>query len=459
MLMSISLNRVSSYAGGGSEITGMSYRETLDWLFPLRRLGSKRELETIRHLLHQIGDPQDMFRSILVTGTNGKGSTVAMVASILWAAGYKVGMFTSPHLSSFTERIMVNGKQIPQTDVVRIVGEIRLYVDEMARAPQLRCPTFFEITTAIAFKYFAEQEVDLAVIEVGMGGKLDATNVVHALVSVITNVGLEHTEVLGDTVLEIAEEKAGIIKENGVLITATKDDDVFALFRDFCERIGSRVLRVGDDINFEKLSSSLDGQRFVLDVPGYRFEELFIPMLGDHQLVNAATAVGAVEALSFHGILVSREAVKEGLRTVRWPGRLEVVQKRPLVVLDSMKDVEAARAVKEALLRDFTYDRLIVVVSFSSDKNIPEIISHLAQAADLFLITSHKVMGRAADPNLIAKEVESQSKPYEIVRESRAAIQRAIELAQEDDMVCIVGSVFLVGEARELWFKPTSPNN
>ena len=435
--------------------TDLSYGEAEGWLFGLRRGVSKRGLKRVRHLLGLIGDPQEGIRAIQVAGTSGKGSTTAMVASILGAEGYKVGMFTSPHLSSFTERIVVDGRQIPVGDVVRLVDELRPFAEEMALDPDLGRPTFFEVVTAIAFRYFAEQGVDLAIMEAGMGGRLDATNVVHSLVSVITNVGLEHTKVLGTTVLEIAEKKAGIIKGDGALITATEDDGVFALFRDVCERTGSRIFRVGRDIRLGKLSSSLEGQRFQLHGLAHEFDELFIPLLGDHQLLNAASAVGAVEALRFHGLEISSGAIEEGLRRVRWPGRLEIMQRNPLVVLDCAKDVEAARAVKEALLKEFTYDRLIAVVSISSDKDIPAMIEQLAQVADLFVITSHRVMGRAAKPSRIAREVERRAKPYEIVMDVEDAVRRAMELAGKDDMVIVVGSAFLVGEARGLWSKST----
>jgi len=432
------------------------YREAVDWLFHIQRFGSKLGLKYVSHLLGLIGNPHERFRSIHLTGTNGKGSTTAMVASILGSAGFRVGMYTSPHLSSFTERIIVDGRQIPIEDVVRIVSEIRPFVDEMDRDPSLRHPTFFEVTTAVAFKYFSEQKVDFAVLEVGMGGGLDATNVVQSLVSVITNVSLEHTEVLGKTVLAIAKEKAGIIKPGGVLITATADDEVYALFREVCLRTGSRIFRVGTDIAFRKLSSGLEGQRFKLDGLVHRFDELFVPLLGDHQLLNAAAAVGAVEALVYHGITIPKESIRQGLERVRWPGRLEIVQRHPLVVLDCAKDPEATRAVKEAVLREFRYGRLIAVVSISSDKDIPAMIEQLAQAADLFVITAHGVMDRAANPARIAEEVEKHSKPYEMVKDAKGAVRRAIELAGENDMVLVVGSVFLVGEARELWFEPSN---
>ena len=293
----------------------MGYNEAVEWLYNIRRFGSKLGLRYIRHLLGLIGNPQDRLRSIHVTGTNGKGSTTAMVASILGAEGYRVGMFTSPHLSSFTERIVINGKQIPIEEVIRLVDRLRPLAEQMERDPDLRHPTFFEVVTAMAFSFFAENEVDFAVLETGMGGKLDATNVVQSLVSVITNVSLEHTEVLGKTVQEIAEKKAGVIKKGGVLITATEDDEVFKILKEVSLRKKSKVFRVSDDISFSRLNSSLKGQGFKIDGIINSYNDLFISLIGEHQLLNAATAVGAVEALSFHGIKVSKEAIKEGLRS------------------------------------------------------------------------------------------------------------------------------------------------
>ena len=444
-------------ADEGLTVLERRYRDHIEWLFAVRRFGSKLGLDYVRYLLAQIGDPHEDFRSVHVTGTNGKGSTTAMIASILGEAGFRVGMFTSPHLSTFTERIQINGVQIPVEDVVRLIEVVKPLCEGMAEDPELRHPTFFEIITAIAFKYFSEEGVDYAVLEVGMGGKLDATNVVKAQVSVITNVSLEHTEVLGDTVLEIAEKKAGIIKEGGTLITATADDDVYRLFQDVCARVGSRVFRVGSDITFKRVGSSHEGQTFDLKGLSGSYDGLRIPLIGEHQILNAATAVGAVEALRFHGVEVPGEAIARGLEGVSWPGRMEVVQTRPLVVLDGAKDAEAARAVKEALLREFAYDRLVAVVSISSDKKIAEMIGEIAQAADHFVITSHRVMGRAAKSSRIAAEVERHSRTHEVVPDAKSAVRRAIEVAGEGGMVIVVGSVFLVGEVREIWHEPSNP--
>ena len=427
------------------------YQEAVDWLFNVRRLGPDRTLEPVHRLLGLVGNPQDSFKSIHVTGTNGKGSTSAMIASILRAAGYRVGLYTSPHLERFTERIVVDVEEIPEEDVVRLTRLIRPLVDSLDGEPERVHPLFFDIVTALAFKHFEERRVDFAVLEVGMGGRLDATNVVQPLVSVITNISLEHTQVLGDTVLKIAYEKAGIIKPNSVLITATQDDSVYALFRETCERLHTTIYRVGEDITFRRLRGDLKSQTF--KVKGLRGSyTLSTPLLGGYQLYNAAAAVGAVEALSRYNIEVSGEAIAEGLRRVRWPGRLEVMQEEPLVVVDGAKDAAAMRALAESV-GDLPHKKLIAVVSISSDKNIPQMIANLSPVVDAFVVTSHTVMGRAAERERIGAEAERQGKPWESVERVPDAVERALRLAGKSDMVLVTGSVFAVGEARRRWAK------
>jgi len=432
----------------------MGYRELVEWLFSLRRLSSKPGLRRISHLLSELGDPHRAFKAIHVTGTSGKGSTTAMAASILHAAGYRVGMYTSPHLSSFTERIVVDGQPIGVGDVVRLIESLRPIAEGMASKPDLGHPTFFELSTAMAFKYFEERGVDYAVVEVGMGGRLDATNVIDAEVAVITNVSLEHTKYLGDTVIEIAGEKAGIIKPGSTLITAVEQPEILELLEGICHDRDAEIYVVDRDIRYRRLRHSLEGQWFNLQGLRDDYRELFIPLLGGHQLRNASCAVGAVETLSLHGVEVPLEAVREGLRKTRWPGRLEVVQRKPLTILDCAKDPKAMENLAAVLREDFSYDRLIAVVSISRDKDIPRIIRALASVASHFIITRHGVMGRAAEPEAIAVEVERFSKPYEIVEDVRSAVRRALEIAGGDDLILVTGSVFTVGEARCLWFKP-----
>lgn len=258
----------------------MNYTEALDWLFNVRRFGPDRTLEPTRHALRLLGDPQLGFKSIHVGGTNGKGSTSAMIASMLGAAGYRVGLFTSPHLERFTERIKVDGEEIPEEDVTRLLGLIRPVFEEMlGQGMPLR---FFDIVTALCFMYFQERRVDFAVLEVGLGGRLDATNVVDPLVSVITNIGLEHTEILGDTLELIAGEKAGIIKPGRTLVTAARDESVYRVFKTKADDLGCRVVRVGFDTGYKKLGMDLGGQRFSLRSIRGEYRGLTTPLLGDH---------------------------------------------------------------------------------------------------------------------------------------------------------------------------------
>lgn len=425
------------------------YQKTIDWLFQVRRFGPDRTLDPSLRLAELLGNPQNHFKAIHVAGTNGKGSTSAMIASILHSAGYRVGLYTSPHLERFTERIVVDGKEISEEDVVRLTNLIRPLVEKLKEEPERIHPLFFDIVTAIGFRYFEERHVDFAVIEVGMGGRLDATNIVQPLVSVITNISLEHTQVLGDTILKIAYEKAGIIKPCSVLITATQDDSVYAFFEETCKRLNTEIHRVGGDIIFRRLEGDLHGQSF--EVNGLKGSySLYTSLLGGHQLYNAATAVGAVEALSHSNIDVSETAIARGFADVRWPGRLEVMQEHPLVVLDSAKDAEAMRALAEAVV-DLPHEKLVAVVSISGDKNIPEMIRNLSMVVDRFIVTSHKVMGRSAERERIGKQAERMGKPWESVERVEDAVDRALTLVGVDDMILVTGSVFAVGEARRRW--------
>ncbi len=425
------------------------YQQAVEWLFQIRRFGPERTLEPIHRLTGLLGDPQKQFKAIHITGTNGKGSTSAMIASILRAAGYRVGLFTSPHLERFTERIVVDGEEIPEEDVVKLTKLIKPLVERLDAEPQRVHPLFFDIVTSIAFKYFEERHVDFAVLEVGMGGRLDATNIVNPLVSVITNISLEHTQVLGDTILKIAYEKAGIIKPCSVLVTATQDDAVYTLFEEKCKNINTEIHRVGGDITFRRLGGDLHGQSFEVDglMGSYTLQT---SLLGGYQIYNAATAVGAVEALSRSNFEVSEIAIARGLAEVSWPGRLEVMQERPLVVLDSAKDAEATRALSEAV-EELPHRKLIAVVSISSDKNIPEMIRHIASVADEFVVTSHNVMGRAAERDFIGGEVAKQGLPWVSVEKVEDAVNVALAKAGKDDMILVAGSVFVVGEARRIW--------
>ena len=426
----------------------MNYDEALEWLFNVRRFGPERTLGPTKHILDLMGNPQESFGAIHVGGTNGKGSTSAMIASILHAAGYKVGLYTSPHLEDFRERIRVGGEMIPTEDVTRLLNEIEVLFNRMIDYPEPMPLRFFDIVTAVCFKYFKEQGVDYGVIEVGLGGRLDATNVLNPLVSVITNIGFEHVNILGPTLEDIAYEKGGIIKPNSVLVTAEERDNVFNVFKEKADSIGTKVVRVTETTTSEKKSAFSDGQIFNLATENARYDALLIPLFGGHQIINAATAVSAVEELQKKDIAITDEAVRNGLRHVYWPARLEVVNKKPLVVLDCAKDAEATEAVRRTIQSDFSYGRLIAVVSMSSDKNIEGMIENIAQVADHFIITKHSVTARAAEPEVLIKEINKAGKTYQVQLESDIAFETAVNQAGEGDMVLVIGSVYLAGDAR-----------
>jgi len=416
------------------------------YLYSLRNKGAKLGLERIRRLLEMLGNPQKEFRSIIVGGTSGKGSTVAMLSSILNEAGFRVGMFTSPHLSGLTERIVVDGKKIPERELSDIVDRIKSTIESYEGFEH---PTFFEVLTAAAFCYFKEQKADFAVLEVGLGGRLDATNTTSPLVSIITNVSLEHTRILGSSIQEIAMEKAGIIRPNSMVVTAAGDEAAEVLER-ICKERNSKMLRVGRDIRFTRLGSTVKGQDFRIFLPGKNYE-LSTPLLGMHQLENAACAAGAVYGLGLNGVTIPDHAVAEGLRKTRWAGRMEIVQRKPLVILDSAKDAQAMKRLAEAISNDLEYQRLVVVLGISSDKNITAMVDEIAPIADYVIVTAHGVMDRAANPDVIAKEIGKHSKEYSIVGGVKEAVKKALSMVKENDLLLVAGSLFTVAEARELW--------
>jgi dihydrofolate synthase/folylpolyglutamate synthase len=427
------------------------YEGVKGWIFNLKLFGDvKLRLTVMEQLLARMGSPHKRLRVVHVGGTNGKGSTVAMISSILEAAGYKVGMFTKPHLTNFTERISINGVQISEAKVIAMINGMLPAIEAVAASYQH--PTFFEITAALMFKYFADENVDFAVVEVGMGGRLDATNVADALVSVITNISFEHTKILGDTIEQIAAEKAGILKEGGILVTASDDERALSVFRDVCAAKHARMFVAGKDIVFEKTKSGMDGQTFNMRVSyGRSFEALHVPLLGEYQITNAAAAIGAIETLKLHGIEIPESAIREGLAKVKWPGRLEIMQTKPYVVIDGAKDVLATQTLAAEVPKIFKYKKLVLVVSISRDKKMDEMMRDLLPIADYVVATRHKVKGRAIEPAELAKAAEAAGKPSTVVDDSKEAVREAIEIAGGNGLVLVTGSIFVVGEARELW--------
>jgi dihydrofolate synthase/folylpolyglutamate synthase len=427
----------------------MDYDKVTEHIFNLRRFGDmKLGLERVQGILDGLGNPEKRLKYVHIGGTNGKGSTAAMVSSILSYAGYKVGTYTSPHLTDFTERIAIKGKKISKDDVVRLFDRLMPIADEMDKAGN--GVTFFEFATALAIKYFEENKVDIAVMEVGIGGRLDATNVITPIVSIITNIGLEHTDILGDTREKIAREKAGIIKNNSTLITSA-DPVICDQLKGICNERDSKIYLVGSDIKVKPVSASERDQTFDISGFGKDYRGVSCRLIGEHQLSNAGCAFGAVEILNLNGFIITEESFRSGLMNVVWPGRLELMQENPRVILDCAKDPLAMKALKDSLTKIFKYDKLITILGISSDKQIPAMLDEIVPVSDMIVATRHDVGGRAVDPAELARMVSKYGKETIAAKDVNEAIDAAIRSSTKDSLICITGSVFLVGEARERW--------
>jgi dihydrofolate synthase/folylpolyglutamate synthase len=426
----------------------MGYQETIEYLYGLQKHGIKFGLTNSRALMDLMGDPHRKFRSIHVAGTNGKGSTSLFIASVLLAAGYRVGLYTSPHLISFTERIRINSSPIAEERVVALAERVR----ERSRsvpggegAPL--SPTFFEVTTAVAFAYFAEEGVDVAVIEVGMGGRLDSTNVITPLVSVITNIELEHTDFLGQTIEEIAAEKAGIIKPGVRVVTGASQPEVLRVIASCAEGSRSPLYRLGRDFGPEH---AVRGRDQVFDYRGIDacYEKLRITMLGRHQIDNASLAVAAVECVRDAGFSVSESALRTGLEHAVWEGRLERVAQRPDCYLDGAHNPAAAKALA-ASLRELrpSYRKLILVIGILADKDFCGILLELLSLADHVIVTKPRY-ARAMDPSRLAETAQGLYGSVTATESVEDAVRWARQIADEEDLVVITGSLYVVGDAR-----------
>jgi len=422
-----------------------TYQQSLDYLYGLERFGMIFGLTQVSNILEAIGNPHKEIQAIHIGGTNGKGSTAAMIASVLQKEGYRVGLYTSPHLTRFTERIKVNGKEVDKEEVSQLTEWMKKKIEEAAIAQPF---TFFDFTTAMAFYYFKEKMVDLSVIEVGLGGRLDSTNVIDPLLSIITNISKDHEEQLGRSLLSIAREKAGIIKKGRPLITAVTQPHVLRLFSKICREKRSPLFRVGRDFRHER---SEDGS-FNYEGIHRKLWGLHLNLRGLHQIINATTALGALEVLEGLGYPVSIEAMVEGLREVEWPGRLEVVCQSPKVILDGAHNPAGALVLKETLKEEFQYQHLILLIGMMKDKDIKSVLHHLVPLAD-YIILSRPHMERAASPQLLKQILGENGRNVEVIEDLYEAIEKGLSMVSGNDLFCITGSLYTVGEARA-FFNP-----
>ncbi len=452
--------RIGMTEGNASQ---KEYQETLGFLFGLQRFGIKLGLDNIRALLDKLGNPHRDLSAVHIAGTNGKGSTAAFLTSVLREAGLRVGLYTSPHLIDFSERIQVNGVPIPTRDVVRWTEHIREVVSKMNEKgelwpagnplppdfdPSKATITFFEFTTAMAFSYFREQKVDVAVLEAGMGGRLDATNVIDPLFSLITTISLEHRQYLGKTLVEIAREKAGIIKPGRALFTSATQRQVIGVFREKCAEGRSPFFRWRKDFSAKETAPQ------TMDFEGRlrEWRDLRLGLAGGHQIVNAALALAGLEMLMEQGFPVGEEPIRRGLAGVRWPGRLEIAGEHPRIALDGAHNPGATRALRKNLQAGFPRRRLILILGIMADKSISRMMADLVPLADELILTRPQ-MERAAKLETLRALSAPYGKPTREIPEVEKAVENAVRGAGDDDLILVSGSLFTVGEARAALIK------
>ncbi len=443
------------------------YSESLEWIHSLSRFGSKPGLQRMEAMLDMLGNPHRTVDYVHIAGTNGKGSTAAILASILSSAGYRIGLYTSPYLLSFTNRMAINGHDIGPDDLVDLVDLIRPTVEEVTVDERYGQPTEFEVVTVLALTYFARQKVDLVVLEVGLGGRLDATNVVTPLLSIITNVDLEHTEVLGDTVEAVASEKAGIIKPGVPVLTASEDQRVLNVIKNKASALDSPLYclfappenRTGkvDKPVFNLRVITDQGQSF--DYSGFEssYSSLFIALRGRYQVCNAATALAAVELMAKQGFMVDEKAIRQGLAEIQWPGRLELLQENPKLVMDGAHNPAAIRQMARAIPEYFSFRRLFLVFGIMADKDAPAMMSAVFQLAHRIIFTRASIP-RAADPTWLFKVALNlpgfDRDRGEVVADIESALDKALSEAGPEDMVLVTGSFYTVSDARAYWVQP-----
>ena len=407
-------------------------------------------LERISRLLAKLGNPHRRLKVVHVAGSKGKGSTAALIASILTHAGYKIGLFTQPHLITPRERCRINSRLISEEEFAGYVGRLKPSIEAVAESESIGQVSFFEIYTALAFTYFADNAVDFAVVEVGLGGRLDATNVVDPLVSVITPISLEHTAILGDTHEAIAKEKAEIIKPSRPVILAPQLSEAQAVFEAIAADRDAPMDGVGRDIHLKRKDWSINGQTFDLTTQSTFYPDLFLPLLGEHQAINAATAIACIERIRQEGYKVPRTSIYGGLKAVRWAGRMQVVGQSPVILLDGAHSPTSAEALGKAIREVFRYRRLILVVGLMRDKDLQAIGQVLCPFADEIIATQAFDNPRVTPAEEIAQAWSETGTILHVCPSVREAIPLAQSIATTSDLICVAGSIYIVGEAMKV---------
>ena len=408
-------------------------------------------LDRMKSLTKALGDPQFKYRTVHVAGTKGKGSTCTMLAHMLRSCGFKVGLYTSPHINDVRERIQINGEVISQAALTRLICQVEPIIEPMAGDK----PTFFEIFTAMAFRHFANERVDVAVIETGLGGRLDSTNVMKPSVCGLTSISMDHMHQLGGTLAKIAAEKGGILKANVPAISVSQAPEAKRVLKKIARESRARLMFTGDDIEFSyRVESSRTAgchTRICLTTPRSRFEHLPVPLLGEHQALNCGLALALLDELKNQGMKIDDDVAIQGLAKVYLPGRMEMIHQDPRVLVDGAHNADSMRALMRAIGQHIPYDSMVMVFGCAADKDILGMMAEIATGADKVIFTQAASNPRAAKAKDLAEMYEeSTGRVGQITEDLHDALRVARSAVSREDLICVCGSFCLVGEAKYL---------
>lgn len=427
----------------------MNYEQAIEFIHSTYKFGSKLGLQNITKLTELLGNPQNSYKIIHIAGTNGKGSTSNMIHDVLMASGYKAGLFISPFLEEFTERIQVNKQHIDKDSLARITQLVKEKIDIMIKEGYNH-PTEFEVVTAIGFKYFQEQNIDFLVLEVGLGGRFDATNVVNnTLVSVITSISYDHMEYLGDTLEKIAFEKAGIIKENSNVVVYPQQDEILNVIRDVAKSKGTSVYET-DKNNIIKLKGNLTGQWFkYLKTDVFNLSEAKINFLGEHQLYNVLTALRTLEIIKRDGFNITENNIIEGLKTCRFAGRFEILSENPVIILDGGHNINGIEYFSKAIKENFDENKIILFFGMLKDKNPEDVLPYiLPLCKEVYTLTPNNP--RAMKSTYLSELINKHSDIKAIPLDDYNQIIPVIKNINKNDIIAFVGSLYMIGEVRTI---------
>ena len=424
----------------------MKYQEAIKYITEVGNFGSNYGLERTYKLLEFLDNPHGKLKIIHVAGTNGKGSTTAMITSMLKEAGYKVGMYTSPFLEEFEERIQINGNNIPKEKLAQLMTKIKYAVDKVIEEGYNH-PTEFEIITALMFLYFATEKVDFAVVEVGLGGRLDSTNVITPILSVITSISFDHTNILGNTLEEIAREKAGIIKAGIPTLIYPQEEIVEKVLSEKCEELGAKLYKINKDD--AKLVEIIKEDK-IYQLVKVKLDDEYdvkLQLLGEHQILNLAVALKALEIIKDKAAKLSKESIIKALSEVRWNGRLEVMSNEPCVVIDGAHNIQGITQLDKNIKKYFKYDDLYLILGILADKDVDHMVKVITpQAKKVFTVTPNSI--RAETSEELMGVVKKYNQDCQAYSDYKNTFEDALKLCKKDDLLLISGSLYMIGEMR-----------